>query len=41
VILAGVIQGAVSQSWGHQYVYWVIAVVSVVTLALTCRVKDV
>ncbi|MCS2156894.1 sugar efflux transporter [Scandinavium sp. H11S7] len=41
VILAGVIQGAVSQSWGHQYVYWVIAAVSVVTLALTCRVKDV
>ncbi|MCS2151895.1 sugar efflux transporter [Scandinavium goeteborgense] len=41
VILAGVIQGAVSQSWGHQYVYWVIAVVSVVTLGLTCRVKDV
>jgi SET family sugar efflux transporter-like MFS transporter len=41
VILAGVIQGAVSQSWGHQYVYWVIAAVSVVTLGLTCRVKDV
>jgi len=41
VILAGVIQGMVSQSWGHQYVYWVIAAVSVVTLALTCRVKDV
>ncbi|MCS2160789.1 sugar efflux transporter [Scandinavium sp. H11S7] len=41
VILAGVMQGAVSQSWGHQYVYWVIAAVSVVTLALTCRVKDV
>ncbi|QKN83321.1 sugar efflux transporter [Scandinavium goeteborgense] len=41
VILAGVIQGAVSQSWGHQYVYWVIAAVSVVTLALTYRVKDV
>ncbi|MEJ5073082.1 sugar efflux transporter [Enterobacter ludwigii] len=41
VILAGVIQGAVSQSWGHQHVYWVIAVVSVVTLGLTCRVKDV
>ncbi|MCS2170329.1 sugar efflux transporter [Scandinavium sp. TWS1a] len=41
VILAGVIQGAVSQSFGHQYVYWVIAAVSVVTLALTCRVKDV
>nr|WP_159465600.1 sugar efflux transporter [Scandinavium goeteborgense] len=41
VILAGVIQGAVSQSWGHQYVYWVIAAVSVLTLALTYRVKDV
>lgn len=41
VIIAGVIQGAVSQSFGHHAVYWVIAAVSVVTLGLTCRVKDV
>ena len=41
VILAGVIQGALSQSYGHASVYWVIAVISLVTLMLTCRVKDV
>ena len=41
VILAGVIQGALSQSYGHASVYWVIAAISLVTLMLTCRVKDV
>ena len=41
VILAGVIQGAVAQSYGHYAVYWVIAVISVVTLWMTGRVKDV
>lgn len=41
VILAGVIQGAISQSYGHGAVYWMIAAISVVTLGLTCRVKDV
>lgn len=41
VILAGVIQGALSQSYGHASVYWVIAAISIVTLMLTCRVKDV
>ena len=41
VILAGVIQGAVAQSYGHYAVYWVIAVISVVTLWMTERVKDV
>ncbi|MGV4277292.1 sugar efflux transporter [Citrobacter farmeri] len=41
VILAGVIQGAVAQSYGHFVVYWVIAVISLVTLAMTSRVKDV
>ena len=41
VILAGVIQGAIAQSWGHFAVYWVIAVVSVVALFLTAKVKDV
>lgn len=41
VILAGMIQGAVAQSFGHFAVYWVIAAISVVTLAMTGRVKDV
>ncbi|MDW2643803.1 sugar efflux transporter [Citrobacter sp. HN-141] len=41
VILAGVIQGAVAQSYGHFTVYWVIAAISVVTLVMTGRVKDV
>ncbi|MDA8511003.1 sugar efflux transporter [Citrobacter sp. Igbk 14] len=41
VILAGVIQGAVAQSYGHFAVYWVIAAISVVTLVMTGRVKDV
>lgn len=41
VILAGVIQGAIAQGWGHFAVYWVIAVISVVALFLTAKVKDV
>ncbi|HAI3443249.1 TPA: sugar efflux transporter SetA [Escherichia coli] len=41
VILAGVIQGAIAQSWGHFAVYWVIAVISVVALFLTAKVKGV
>lgn len=41
VILAGVIQGAIAQSWGHFAVYWVIAVITVVALFLTAKVKDV
>lgn len=41
VILAGVIQGAIAQSWGHFAVYWVIAVISVVALFLTAKVKDI
>ncbi|HAH3314441.1 TPA: sugar efflux transporter SetA [Escherichia coli] len=41
VILAGVIQGAIEQSWGHFAVYWVIAIISVVALFLTAKVKDV
>lgn len=41
VILAGVIQGAIAQSWGHFAFYWVIAVISVVALFLTAKVKDV
>lgn len=41
VILAGVIQGAIAQSWGNFAVYWVIAIISVVALFLTAKVKDV
>ena len=41
VILAGVIQGAVAQSYGHFAVYWLIAAISLVTLVMTGRVKDV
>ncbi|GDJ33589.1 broad specificity sugar efflux system SetA [Escherichia coli] len=41
VILDGVIQGAIAQSWGHFAVYWVIAVISVIALFLTAKVKDV
>ncbi|VFS34412.1 Sugar efflux transporter A [Yokenella regensburgei] len=41
VILAGVIQGALAQSYGHFSVYWVIAAISLVALAMTWRVKDV
>lgn len=37
VILAGVIQGAIAQSWGHFAVYWVIAVISVIALFLTAK----
>ncbi|HKS33974.1 MAG TPA: sugar efflux transporter [Enterobacteriaceae bacterium] len=41
VILAGVIQGALAQSFGHFSVYWAIAAISLVTLLMTCKVKDV
>ena len=41
VILAGVIQGALVESFGHFSVYWVIAGLSLLTLVLTSRVKDV
>lgn len=41
VILAGVLQGALAQSFGHSSVYLGIAALSLVTLFLTCRVKDV
>ncbi|ROU15960.1 MFS transporter [Kluyvera ascorbata] len=41
VILAGIIQGALAQSFGHFSVYWVIAGISLVTLVITGRVKDV
>ena len=35
VILAGVIQGAIAQSWGHFAVYWVIAVKNNATTEIT------
>ncbi|MFJ2976547.1 sugar efflux transporter [Kluyvera sp. NPDC087067] len=41
VILAGIIQGALAQNFGHFAVYWVIAGISLVTLVMTGRVKDV
>lgn len=41
VILAGIIQGALAQAWGHASVYLAIVAISVVTLLLTWRVKDV
>lgn len=41
VILAGVIQGAIAQSWGHFAVYWAVAAISIVTLFLTAKVKDI
>ena len=41
VILAGIVQGALAQSFGHFSVYWMIAGISLVTLVMTCRVKDV
>jgi len=41
VILAGIVQGALAQNFGHFSVYWVIAGISLVTLAMTWRVKDV
>ena len=41
VILAGIVQGALAQNFSHFSVYWVIAGISVVTLMMTWRVKDV
>ncbi|MGB7800590.1 sugar efflux transporter [Buttiauxella sp.] len=41
VILAGVLQGALAESFGHYSVYWLIAGLSVFALILTCRVKNI
>ncbi|WP_455426913.1 sugar efflux transporter [Dryocola sp. LX212] len=41
VILAGVLQGALTESYGHYSVYWLIAGLSVVALGLTSRVKNI
>ncbi|MCT4714912.1 sugar efflux transporter [Enterobacteriaceae bacterium H18W14] len=41
VILAGVLQGTLAESYGHYSVYWLIAGLSVVALALTSRVQNI
>ncbi len=41
VILAGMIQGVLAQYAGHAVVYWAIAAISIVTLTMISRVKDV
>ena len=41
VILAGVLQGALAESFGHDSVYWLIAGLGGVALILTSRVKNV
>lgn len=40
VILAGVLQGALAQGYGHAVVYWATGAISLVTLAITSRVKE-
>ncbi|TNV20949.1 MFS transporter [Buttiauxella sp. B2] len=41
VILAGVLQGTLAESFGHHSVYWLIAGLSVLALILTSRVKNI
>ncbi|WP_312817530.1 sugar efflux transporter [Atlantibacter subterraneus] len=41
VILAGVIQGALVENFGHYAVYWAVAGMGIFTLLITSRVKDV
>ncbi|HEY3986095.1 sugar efflux transporter [Cedecea sp.] len=41
VILAGVLQGALAEGFGHYSVYWLMAALAVVALFLTSRVKNV
>jgi len=41
VILAGVLQGALAQNFGHSVVYWGIALLSIIALYLIGRVKDI
>ena len=40
VILAGVLQGALAQGYGHGAVYWTITAISLITLVITSRVKE-
>ncbi|MBS0848449.1 MFS transporter [Citrobacter sp. JGM124] len=41
IILAGLLQGALAQNFGHASVYWGIAALSIVALYLIGRVKDI
>ncbi|HEY3591874.1 MAG TPA: sugar efflux transporter [Buttiauxella sp.] len=41
VILAGVLQGTLAESFGHHSVYWLIACLAVLALILTSRVKNI
>ncbi|WP_158781855.1 sugar efflux transporter [Pantoea sp. BAV 3049] len=41
VILAGVLQGAMAETFGHSSVYWVALLLSLVSLAMSAKVKDV
>ncbi|RPH26104.1 MFS transporter [Buttiauxella warmboldiae] len=41
VILAGVLQGALAESFGHYSVYWLMAGLAVVALVLTSRVQNI
>ncbi|MRT56295.1 sugar efflux transporter [Enterobacteriaceae bacterium RIT693] len=41
VILAGVLQGALAEGFGHYSVYWLMAALAVVALFLTSRVKNI
>lgn len=41
VILAGVLQGALSETWGHYSVYWLALLLSILALVLSLKVKDV
>ncbi|VEC00852.1 Sugar efflux transporter A [Cedecea lapagei] len=41
VILAGILQGALAEGFGHYSVYWLMAALAVVALLLTSRVRNV
>ncbi|HEY1844267.1 MAG TPA: sugar efflux transporter [Buttiauxella sp.] len=41
VILAGLLQGTLAESFGHSSVYWLIAGLAVIALVLTSRVKNI
>lgn len=41
VILAGVLQGALAETFGHYSVYWGALILAVAALAMSAKVKDV
>ncbi len=41
VILAGVLQGALAETWGHYAVYWLALGLALVALVMSARVRDV